>query len=83
MSGGGHGPESVPSQRPVLRLDDGYDDDHAVQRVIKGIRRYCGEDADHQAAVEFVFFWATMTTLTSEQVRAVLARFVPPPRGAM
>ena len=68
-------------QRPVLRLDDGYDDDHSVQAVIGGIKRYCGDDADQEAAVEFVFFWATMTTLTSEQVRAVLARFVPPPRA--
>jgi hypothetical protein len=68
------------SRRPVLRLDDGYDDDHAVQAVIGGIKRYCGANADHEAAVEFVFFWATMTTLTAEQVRAVLARFVPPPR---
>ena len=69
-------------QRPILRLDDGYDDDHSVQAVIGGIKRWAGETADQQAAVEFVYFWATMSALTAEQVRAVLARFVPPPPRA-
>jgi len=76
---GPHGPETVPAPpTAAVRFDDGYDDDHSVQAVIKGIRKYAGDKADHETALEFIFFWATLSALTSEQISAVLARFAPP-----